>query len=102
MVNLEDRWVTHVYENRHAIMVDDGILMASTIKTHAVVHRGPTKVILRLQTLQESIWLVSCLLISCACVGEASKSISFNNYEQELWDQAKVDGTVESTAVMLS
>lgn len=59
-------------------MVDDGILMGSTIKTHAVVHRGPTDVI---QTPQESIWLVSCLLISCACFGEASKSSSFNNYE---------------------
>lgn len=88
MVNLEDRWVTHVYENRHVIMVDDGILMASTIKTHAVVHRGRIDVILRLQAPQESVWLVSCLLISCACVGGASKSISFNNYEQELRDQA--------------
>lgn len=66
-------------------MVDDGILMASMIKTHAVVHRGPTDEILRLQTPQESVWLVSCLLISSACVGEAS-----NNYE--LWDQSKVDG----------
>lgn len=82
MVNLEDRWVTCLRKQTcyYGGWWDfNGLNDKNTRWSRAVVHQGPTNVILRLQTPRESVCSVSFSLISSACVGEASNTFNFGN-----------------------